>query len=203
MQISYLFPSPIWVHDFESAQDNTTISQLANLASQEVEQSSLDIRKSNRGNSVHTQENFLGDYPDSPLHALITPLLAKALADYEYDPTYIVSVSYWSIISYEGAYNERHHHPHSLLSGVLYADTPEGSGALVFTEPRYGKLMENRAGRNKGALLHKDQRITPKSGRLVIFPSYLEHQVDLTTSKVPRIIYSFNVQMIKPASKEK
>lgn len=171
---------------------------LADAALKEAKQKE-EIRKSNMGHSFHTNENFLGDYPNSPLHELLTPHLAQALKDYAYDPSYIVHVGYWSIVSYQGAYNKRHHHPNSLISGVLYADAPEGSGALILTEPRYGKLMENRVGRDKDALLHKDQRIIPETGRLVIFPSYLEHEVELTKSTSPRVIYSFNLNMIEPA----
>ena len=198
MTTSYSFPTPIWIYDFQSKAEHNELTKLSQLALKEADEAGVGVKKSNRGNSFHTVENFLGEYPKSPLHKMLTPHIAHALKDYGYDPTYIVSVGYWSIISFEGAYNERHHHPNSLLSGAFYVDAPHGSGALVFTEPRYGKLMENRAGRDENAMIHKHQRIIPTTGRLVIFPSYLEHQVELTTSVEPRIIYSFNVQMIKP-----
>jgi hypothetical protein len=39
-------------------------------------------------------------------------------------------------ISYEGLYHLQHTHPDSLVSGVYYSSTPEGSGSIIFDDPR-------------------------------------------------------------------
>ena len=197
MKTSYLFPSPIWIHDFSDKNEVSHLLKLSKIALDEVHKSGDADRRSNRGNSFHTLPNFLGNFQDTPLHKLITPLLVRALKEYGYDPSFIVSVTYWSIVSYDGAFNERHHHANSVISGAFYVEAPKGSGALVFADPRYGKLMESRIGRNE-AQIHKNQRIVPQNGRLVLFPSYLEHQVEMSTCSDPRIIYSFNVDIHGP-----
>lgn len=198
MNISYLFPSPIWVHDFSNKNEVNDLNELSKIALREVDKSGDVDRRSNRGNSFHTAPNFLGAFQDTLLHKLVTPFLVIALKEYGYDPSYVVSVTYWSIVSYQGAFNERHHHADSVISGAFYMEAPEGSGALVFSDPRYGKLMESRVGQISSHQIHKNQRVVPEKGRLVLFPSYLEHQVEMSTCSDPRVIYSFNVNIRGP-----
>lgn len=191
-----LFHTPIWIYDFTEPGQLKQISNLSKLALQEKEETGEGIVKSNKGNSFHTKFNFLGDYSGSPLADLLTPLISRAVSDYGYDPAASVSIMYWSIVTNAGGYNRRHCHPNSLISGAFYTSAPEGSGELILCDPRYGKLMETTAGRLPNQNIHQYQHIKPETGRLVLFPSYLEHEVDESTCDEPRIIYSFNVNML-------
>ncbi len=87
----------------------------------------------------------------------------------------------WSSLHGNGSYHSPHHHKDSLLSGILYIDTPPGSGAVVFADPR-GSLPPF------GTTL----QIEPKPGNLILFPSWLMHSVLPTLSRDPRISVSFN-----------
>lgn len=203
MKKSLLFPSPIWMDDFTNDDQFKIVAELSEAALEEVKHKGDADRRSNRGNSLHTSPNFLGNYIDTPLYKLLTPSIVAALGDYGYDVSFEVSITYWSIVSYAGAYNERHHHANSLLSGAFYTSAPEGSGALVFSDPRYGKFMETRIGRVNVANFHQNHRIEPRAGRLVLFPSYLEHHVEVSSCEQPRIIYSFNVDIHGPKKIDK
>eukprot|EP01113_Clastostelium_recurvatum_P046852 TRINITY_DN8270_c0_g1_i1.p1 TRINITY_DN8270_c0_g1~~TRINITY_DN8270_c0_g1_i1.p1 ORF type:complete len:306 (-),score=93.03 TRINITY_DN8270_c0_g1_i1:22-939(-) len=75
-----------------------------------------------------------------------------------------------------------HTHPYQLISGVYYSKVPEGAGSIVFEDPR-GPLppFENRI------IYH------PKEGDLIVFPSWLLHQVTPTQGKDVRVSFSCNI----------
>lgn len=188
-----IFSTPIFIHDFTDADSLAKIDALAEQSLVTEQHSDHDLGdRSNKGSSYHTEIDFLGPYSETVLHKLISPYVAQAIKEYGY----VIKgarVDYWSIISRSGGYNKRHCHPNSLLSGAFYVSAPSGSGRLEFCDPRYGKMMETTIGRLRNNTYHDHVTIIPERGRLVLFPSFLEHEVQLSTCSEPRIIYSFNV----------
>jgi len=76
-----------------------------------------------------------------------------------------------------------HYHPDSAISGTYYVAVPENSGELILSDPR-GLLPP--FGRSH---IHN-----PKAGEVILFPSWLRHEVSPSCSvKSPRIALSFNV----------
>ena len=77
-----------------------------------------------------------------------------------------------------------HYHPNSAISGTYYVAVPEkGSGELILSDPR--GLLPPFGGRH----IH-----TPKAGEVILFPSWLRHEVSPSCSAIsPRIALSFNV----------
>ena len=105
----------------------------------------------------------------------------------------------WININPKGGSNILHSHPNSHWSGVLYIQQPsevEGfSGMIEFVNP-------NQEGRELAKILPKmgfDNmiRIRPKTGQIVIFPSYLLHSVYPNNSDQDRITIAFNSHLIK------
>ena len=92
------------------------------------------------------------------------------------------SLFIWTSIHSNGSSHDAHHHYKSALSGAFYVTTPENSGSIVFYDPR-GSLPP----------FGKTLRIIPSPGKLVIFPSWVVHNVQPTLSKLPRISISFNL----------
>ena len=178
-----VFPTPIWFKDFSDADALNIFVRLSDLILKEVKEKPTKS-KSNAGDSLHTEVDFAGVIGDLEVGALLLPALIDA------------TVRYWGIVSNKNSYNKRHHHPGGLLSGVLYLSTPPGSGNLVLVDPRYGKMMETMTGRSND---HPGSLLTMKAdkGRLIVFPSWLEHEVEFTTADQPRIILSFNFNPIK------
>src|SRR5579862_9501795 len=74
----------------------------------------------------------------------------------------------WINLHDRGGFNFLHMHEGSLLSGSVYLQVPEGSGAFVFRDPRPG-VIHNAV---KGAVPngHADVHLTPSPGLLVLFP---------------------------------
>ena len=86
----------------------------------------------------------------------------------------------WSIINPPGSANRAHIHPGCTWSGVYYIQTPAGCGNIEFIDPRTENLMQQpRYVPNKKRPKHcwTKANITPKPGRMLIFPSWLYHAV--------------------------
>eukprot|EP01112_Ceratiomyxa_fruticulosa_P000222 TRINITY_DN1021_c1_g1_i10.p1 TRINITY_DN1021_c1_g1~~TRINITY_DN1021_c1_g1_i10.p1 ORF type:complete len:302 (-),score=51.37 TRINITY_DN1021_c1_g1_i10:279-1184(-) len=88
----------------------------------------------------------------------------------------------WATVQQNCMSHLPHTHPYQLVSGVYYSRVPEGAGAIIFEDPR-GPLppFENRIIYN------------PKEGDLIIFPSWLLHQVTPTQGDEERISFSCNI----------
>ena len=109
--------------------------------------------------------------------------------------------SMWSIVNPPGAMNVAHVHPGCMWSGVYYVQSPENSGNISFTDPRTVQLM-NQAKFQKGQKRPRDcwtkVNFTPRAGKIIIFPSWLYHSVNVNKSEEKdragnRVIVSFNI----------
>jgi uncharacterized protein (TIGR02466 family) len=96
----------------------------------------------------------------------------------------------WANIHDRGGFNFLHLHDGCLLSGVYYLQAPEGSGSLVFRDPRAGVLHASARGSWPNA--YRDVQLRPTAGLMVIFPHWLEHFVEVHDSNTPRISIAFN-----------
>jgi uncharacterized protein (TIGR02466 family) len=103
-------------------------------------------------------------------------------------------VSAWANLLHAGNYNTLHAHPESAWSGVYYVDAGERaaadelSGLLELRDPRPAVEMVPAPGWPFGNPL----RIQPETGLMVLFPSWLYHQVHPYRGQRPRIAVAFN-----------
>jgi uncharacterized protein (TIGR02466 family) len=97
----------------------------------------------------------------------------------------------WLNIMPENTHHGLHIHPLSVISGTYYVDMPSGAPGIKFEDPRLDKMMAAPPIR----ISAKDQRsvtINAKSGELVLFESWLRHEVPINQNKKRRISVSFN-----------
>ena len=101
--------------------------------------------------------------------------------------------SIWVNIMPEGSLHTAHIHPHSVISGTFYVDVPAKASAIKFEDPRLGFFMNTPgvAKRAKKTNL-RFYSVQPVAGDIVLFESWLKHEVPLNQSKKPRISISFN-----------
>ncbi len=96
----------------------------------------------------------------------------------------------WATLHERGGYTIVHRHEGCLLSGVFYLQVPQGSGALVFRDPRPGPQCAPFKGPHANG--HNDVQLAPSAGLAVLFPSWLDHSVEPHDSDLPRLSISFN-----------
>tara|TARA_B100000963_G_scaffold319951_1_gene302171 strand:+ start:33 stop:632 length:600 start_codon:yes stop_codon:yes gene_type:complete len=149
---------------------------------------------SNRGG--WQSKDFSVRKEDDILHSLII----NCLASFPYiKESYNIFADAWININPTGSYNNKHNHPSSDLAGVLWIKCPKDCGEIVFDNPcgfetfktinAYEDKFKND---NK---IHHTYFFPPVEGRVLIFPSHLDHNVRENKSKEDRISVSFNIRL--------
>jgi len=102
--------------------------------------------------------------------------------------------SCWINVNENGAKNSPHIHGNSHFSGVYYVKVSEGSGDIEFKDPNsISRQIYNFAYQNENLRNCHEVRYSAAVGRLLIFPSYLTHEVHETHGEGKRISASFNI----------
>ncbi|MEH6645753.1 TIGR02466 family protein [Sulfitobacter sp.] len=99
----------------------------------------------------------------------------------------------WINILPEGGIHTGHIHPHSVISGTTYVAMPEGASAIKFEDPRLPMMMA-APGRQKDAReeLRTFHYVAPALGDLLLWESFIRHEVPMNMSEEDRISVSFN-----------
>lgn len=99
----------------------------------------------------------------------------------------------WVNILPGGGFHSGHIHPHSVISGTTYVSMPKGTSAIRFEDPRL-PLMMAAPPRMKTAPDHLRQFVylTPDAGDVVLWESWLRHEVPMNDTDEDRISVSFN-----------
>jgi uncharacterized protein (TIGR02466 family) len=105
----------------------------------------------------------------------------------------LVMDSLWVNVLKPGAAHSGHVHPLSVLSGTYYVTTPPGAGALRLEDPRLGLMMAAPPRRADAADEQKRfVTLTPAEGALVLWESWLRHEVTPGQARSARVSLSFN-----------
>ena len=102
--------------------------------------------------------------------------------------------NFWCNINYKNNYNLSHIHPKTYFSGVYYLKVPKNSGQIVFNNSNIFLRMHpelETACNNPNFNVCRE--VNPKEDLLLMFPSYLVHEVEKNNSDDKRISISFNL----------
>jgi uncharacterized protein (TIGR02466 family) len=99
----------------------------------------------------------------------------------------------WVNIMPPAAAHSLHLHPLSFISGTYYVVTPRGCPGLKFEDPRLSKFMAAPP-RQASARRENHAHITypAEAGNVILFESWLRHEVAANRSDAERISVSFN-----------
>ena len=101
--------------------------------------------------------------------------------------------SLWVNVLKPGGTHSGHIHPHSVISGTIYIAVPPGAGALKLEDPRLPMMMAAPIRRaDAPERLRTFVYAEPRPGRLLLWESWLRHEVVAGTGKHDRISISFN-----------
>jgi uncharacterized protein (TIGR02466 family) len=101
--------------------------------------------------------------------------------------------SLWINILKPGAAHSGHIHPHSVISGTLYLEIPKGASAIRFEDPRLPLMMA--APKRLPDAPETDRTfvyVAPQAGTLLLWESFIRHEVPANTARAERISLSFN-----------
>jgi uncharacterized protein (TIGR02466 family) len=101
--------------------------------------------------------------------------------------------SMWVNVMPEGGSHTSHIHPNAVISGTYYVTVPPGAGPIVYEDPRLAMLM---AAPPKKSTIPREMKNhiseTPKPGSVLLWESWLRHEVPLNRAEGERISVSFN-----------
>lgn len=101
--------------------------------------------------------------------------------------------SLWINVLAPGGVHTGHIHPHSAVSGTYYVAVPEGAGAIRFEDPRLPLMMaappRKKRARGENRLF---ATVAPTAGTLLLWESWLRHEVPLNGASEERVSVSFN-----------
>lgn len=184
MKLFPLFPTHVIAHDLENYSEYR--NKLIRYCYQDQKDSD-GVKISNRGGwqSEHKQIDLLSGVYEEVSESLTSYLV----------PQFAFSMP-WININPPGTSNERHTHPGSDLSVVMYVKVPENSGAIEMTNPAYIESFNLLSSVRPEANLTPSIAITPLEGRVLIFPSNILHRVLENESDDDRISISWNVKVL-------
>jgi uncharacterized protein (TIGR02466 family) len=101
--------------------------------------------------------------------------------------------SLWVNLLRGPGHHSAHIHPHSVLSGTLYVEVPKGSGSIRFEDPRLPMMMAAPTRREDAPEdLRPFVSVGPSAGLLLMWESWLRHEVLPGTTRGERLSISFN-----------
>ena len=98
----------------------------------------------------------------------------------------------WLNIANSNAWQEFHAHNGNVFSAVYYVSAPEGSGRIIFEDPKEPDMCPIKTRENRNELRFTRVGYTPQEGTLIIFRSYLRHSVEPGTNTESRISIAMN-----------
>ena len=151
------------------------------------------------GYKGYTSYASLNDLPRrDPAFADMARLLLKHAASFAADLAFDTTRkpkldSLWVNLLKGSGHHSGHIHPHSILSGTLYIEVPSGGGAIRFEDPRLGLMMAAPKRRDDAPeALRPFVSIDPRPGQLLMWESFLRHEVLPGSASADRLSISFN-----------
>lgn len=191
-----IFPIPFFYEDVSGEEFNLIQNEISNGLPR-VLNSDLD---NPWGDTVKTTFK----YKDQPTNDAIKHYglahLARKISSYknifcmtfDYDPNKFDTYLSWFNFSSPGNFQFDHMHDGADISGVYYYKTNGKDGNIIFTNPN-GYMLSTLFPNSSS---NKTLTITPKEGKLILFPSWLMHRVEVNNTKDTRISIAFNIKNI-------
>ncbi len=148
----------------------------------------------------YTSYASLADLPwRFPIFAALEKVLDKHVAAFGKDLGFDLQGrklkldSIWINVLPEGGTHASHIHPHSVISGTTYVAMPKGTSAIKFEDPRLPMMMTAPVRKKAAAQgLQSFVYVTPDVGEVLMWESWLRHEVPMNMAEADRISVSFN-----------
>lgn len=135
----------------------------------------------------------------SDLTALLDQHAAAFAADLHWDlgTARLQCDSLWINILGAGGHHSGHIHPNSVISGTCYIVVPPGAGRIRFEDPRLPMMMAApRVSEDAPGSAKRFAYIAPNPGDILMWESWLRHEVMPSQSEDARISVSFNYSVV-------
>lgn len=201
VRIDNLFVTPLYREELTGAPMRRLLAELEHAARIIATDDNAGIAWSRTKNYPgYTSYASLADLPErDPSFADLVGVLDSHVAafartaDFDLSGRKLAVNSIWINILNPGGYHASHIHPQSVVSGTVYVAVPPGASAIRFEDPRLPLMMAAPPRRARARSGHQTfVSVEPKPGTLLLWESWLRHEVPTNTARSPRISISFN-----------
>ena len=201
MPVQYLFPTLVYGAPLEPKASAALNRRLL--------RESLQLRHDDRAGRAWSARNYPGGYTSynsqcrlqrvSPTFAQLERSLdrhvrrfAKSL-DFDLRGKRLQMTDCWVNIMRHRVVHGLHLHPLATISGTYYVQVPRGSPGLKFEDPRLERFMAAPPRRARAPAHNRTWVNSPaRAGRLILFESWLRHEVAPNQARGERVSVSFN-----------
>ena len=201
MAIHLFFPTRI----FEGRLQNSGWQRF----NKELERECYQIRDNDADGQKWSRKNYPGGYTSygsiCRLHKFSSTFMelerklnrqVKAFArelDLDLEGRELTMTDCWVNIMPHQVVHGLHLHPLSTISGTYYVKTPAGCSGIKFEDPRLDRFMAAPPRRADCKVENRPwQTIKAEAGKVVLFESWMRHEVPPNPLKAERISVSFN-----------
>lgn len=211
MKLGYLFATPL--AEFQAENEKPLCDDLRTLflEKESDEQVRNEIRRDTQHGELFESRFDLFEWQDPPVKEL-TQFCHRALAstifelsDYSDEEFSGLQFNYhaWFHITRNGGFQALHHHQNASWSGIFCVDPGDDveanphSGAVRFYDPRGQADQYRDPGNSRLGSITRfgSYEISHRAGRLLIFPSYLDHEIFPYLGQRERIVVAFNCML--------
>jgi uncharacterized protein (TIGR02466 family) len=198
MQIENIFPIPLAFFDVPKEIIDSSVS-IANTY--------IDSKKwreqPHYGTTItnyhsDSTRNYIGHF-DNTLGEYLNNVCRMYLEYTGFNPTSNMRIESWLNLNLPNTHHSRHEHFGCFMSGVLWLAAGLDSGNFNIHDPigvRAQNVTQYRFAKSKTTSYNKDIfAIVPQPGKLILFPSWLQHQVESNKGNDDRISIAFNIWM--------
>jgi len=186
-----LFPTCVWLHDLKPEDIEAINAKVLPKVNALLEPRGETIKAGiwQTHHDLHTLEEF------RRLVAAMRKATEAALGFLKVDYTDFAITGCWANVNPPGTGHRPHTHPNNFLSGVYYAQAPHNSDGLILHDPRAQAFVISPKVKELTELTGSEIKLEIRPGRLIVFPSWLEHSVATTQDGDERVSISFNVML--------
>ena len=198
-----LFPTTVWTIEYD---DYQVVNQ---AIVDEMSRVDWEAEHARSGRTGEVRNRYLEDIF---ITTELVPSSAAILSAFVYNCERIAEECEWDLVNSEirvsdlwahvtppGKNTQGHHHMPDHLSCAYYVRTPEGCGNLCLLDDRKYRFAEP-ASATPNALTSHTAYFPAKEGLMVIFPSWVTHQVEENRSSEPRVSLSMNAALFQKNS---
>lgn len=179
----------------------------------EIKEEALKFAEIDEQGQIWSKKNYKGGYTSygsiAQLHQVSTTFedLEKEInkhvrkfvkhLEMDIDPKELKMSSCWINIMPTDVIHTMHIHPLSVISGTYYVQTPKNCSSIKFEDPRLDAFMASPP-RKHNAKDHNQRHysLNPTAGHVVLFESWLRHEVPKNDANEERISISFNYDWV-------
>jgi uncharacterized protein (TIGR02466 family) len=184
MNVIGVFPEPFLILNIKDQIDIASVESLITLASTDL------IINGNNKNYFSKNTQILNCYPElkqiveDKLNYFVQNIFGEASSTLKLTQS-------WMNVNPKGSFHHKHNHINSIVSGVVYLSVDDESGNFVIYKERQGRLLTNNITKENEFTFQR-YVFKPNNFDMYLFPSNMQHSVEINRSNTDRISISFN-----------